>query len=414
MNCPSTEGNVTLNFPDVVLEPAFAYMTNGSVTVASTGQAHLKLGSADFRTGAATLGVNAGSAGAMLIDSRSVWTGTGVQTIGASGSGQFDILASFVTLDPPVGPDVNVRLQGEVTTSAAVMGQSAGGHGEANVYGLWNTGDFTVGDAGTAEVNILHQNFSPNFSGKDTAGALTSGTVSVAAQVGSMGTVRVTGRTEEVRARWDVAGSLTLGGTSGSSGGTGQLEVGELNTVQVGSGMKIWPGGILSVTTNSFLTVSGPASIAGTLEFIAPSEFNPSLNDELTILSAAGGVSGGFESTILPSLSGGRVWSVLYNPTNVRVKVVSAPSFSDDFDEDGDVDGDDLARWRNNFGIGATHMQGDADGDLDVDGSDFLTWQRQLGSPAALPSVTAVPEPAALALVSLAGFACALLRKRRQ
>ncbi|RIK88922.1 MAG: hypothetical protein DCC67_00100 [Planctomycetota bacterium] len=71
-----------------------------------------------------------------------------------------------------------------------------------------------------------------------------------------------------------------------------------------------------------------------------------------------------------------------------------------DFDEDGDVDGADLAAWRQGFPIaaGALKSHGDADADGDVDGADFLVWQRQRApaSPAA-----AVPEPAAFALAWL-------------
>ncbi len=47
--------------------------------------------------------------------------------------------------------------------------------------------------------------------------------------------------------------------------------------------------------------------------------------------------------------------------------VVAAPA---DFDNDGDVDGNDLAQWEDNFGA-------DADSDGDTDGADFLAWQRQ-------------------------------------
>jgi hypothetical protein len=72
-----------------------------------------------------------------------------------------------------------------------------------------------------------------------------------------------------------------------------------------------------------------------------------------------------------------------------------------DFDEDRDVDGDDLERWRIGFGLsaGAFHGQGDADGDADVDGTDFLTWQRQLGSNASVDAMqAAAPEPGCLLL----------------
>jgi hypothetical protein len=71
-----------------------------------------------------------------------------------------------------------------------------------------------------------------------------------------------------------------------------------------------------------------------------------------------------------------------------------------DFDENTNVNGADLARWRTGFGkaIDAVHLDGDANGDGAVDGGDFLTWQSQLGSH--LPIVP-VPEPAVATLALL-------------
>ncbi len=84
-----------------------------------------------------------------------------------------------------------------------------------------------------------------------------------------------------------------------------------------------------------------------------------------------------------------------------------------DFDEDGDVDGADLAAWTAGHGTSgsAMHLDGDADRDRDVDGEDFLAWQRQVGSVGAVAAdagaAAAVPEPRAAAglLVVLAGVA---------
>ena len=71
-----------------------------------------------------------------------------------------------------------------------------------------------------------------------------------------------------------------------------------------------------------------------------------------------------------------------------------------DFNEDGSVDADDLVAWRGAFG---STMAADADSDNDADGADFLAWQRQLGGGTAM---TAVPEPASLALLAPSlGFA---------
>ena len=52
-----------------------------------------------------------------------------------------------------------------------------------------------------------------------------------------------------------------------------------------------------------------------------------------------------------------------------------------DFDNDLDVDRDDLFVWQAGFGIasGAQLGHGDADGDFDVDGNDFLLWQNHFG-----------------------------------
>lgn len=69
-----------------------------------------------------------------------------------------------------------------------------------------------------------------------------------------------------------------------------------------------------------------------------------------------------------------------------------------DFDNDGDVDGDDLMDWENDF---ATGTGGDADNDGDTDGADFLAWQHQFTGPGPLASAATVPEPGACMLLAL-------------
>jgi hypothetical protein len=76
------------------------------------------------------------------------------------------------------------------------------------------------------------------------------------------------------------------------------------------------------------------------------------------------------------------------------------PYVPGDFDGDGDVDGDDLSQWEEDYGMNGGS---DADGDGDSDGDDFLVWQRNFGAGAVSSSTTAVPEPGAglLAMVGL-------------
>lgn len=88
----------------------------------------------------------------------------------------------------------------------------------------------------------------------------------------------------------------------------------------------------------------------------------------------------------------------------------AAPGLIGDFDDDGDVDGDDLTIWKGEFGGGAG---ADADSDGDSDGDDFLIWQRQLGATGAQAAIAAVPEPASCLLGAGAVVTTLCLRRRR-
>lgn len=86
--------------------------------------------------------------------------------------------------------------------------------------------------------------------------------------------------------------------------------------------------------------------------------------------------------------------------------------FAADFTNDGKVNALDLAAWKTAFG--ATNV-GDADNDNDSDGADYLLWQRQFGSGgASSAAATAVPEPAAAALLISAGLAATAIGRLRQ
>ncbi len=87
-----------------------------------------------------------------------------------------------------------------------------------------------------------------------------------------------------------------------------------------------------------------------------------------------------------------------------------------DFNEDGNVDGLDLASWETGYGTaaGASRMDGDADEDEDVDGSDFLIWQREFGSPGPLSSLRQVPEPSSLLLVTTSFFVIVWKARRKR
>ncbi len=122
-------------------------------------------------------------------------------------------------------------------------------------------------------------------------------------------------------------------------------------------------------------------------------------------------------------IPGGGEWTDIRISTNLFVPPfhvtgqilfdkISVQRLTADFDDDGDVDGDDLAIWRPAFGVDAT---ADADGDGDSDGDDFLAWQRQLGlgiTPPVAAAASSIPEPAGGALAAL-GAATIVASRRR-
>jgi hypothetical protein len=83
------------------------------------------------------------------------------------------------------------------------------------------------------------------------------------------------------------------------------------------------------------------------------------------------------------------------------------PTIDADFDNDQDVDGNDFLIWQRNNGGAGGNGDGDADGDGQVDGDDLAAWRQRFGMPVAQGATGAVPEPAsaAIALVAVAAFA---------
>lgn len=112
-------------------------------------------------------------------------------------------------------------------------------------------------------------------------------------------------------------------------------------------------------------------------------------------------------------------WAVLGEGTDHRHDPQGLPDAviriaTADFDQDGDVDGDDFLTWQRGFGIGSTLPEGDADGNGEVDAGDLAAWQFQFGSTnAVVPIGSAVPEPAGLMAVAFLVVVRAASRHRR-
>lgn len=86
------------------------------------------------------------------------------------------------------------------------------------------------------------------------------------------------------------------------------------------------------------------------------------------------------------------------------------PTYEADFDGDGDVDSDDLTKWRADY---AVNGNSDANGDGQSNGIDFMIWQQQLGSGlnTLLAPATAVPEPTSALLFLTAVITLPVLKQ---
>jgi hypothetical protein len=97
-----------------------------------------------------------------------------------------------------------------------------------------------------------------------------------------------------------------------------------------------------------------------------------------------------------------------------NIKVTALPVVADDadFDNDGDVDGQDFLTWQRGQGAG-TNATGDANGDGQVNAADLGIWKTKFGPGAAAGAAGAVPEPAAWALALLAAVGLIATNCRR-
>jgi hypothetical protein len=211
------------------------------------------------------------------------------------------------------------------------------------------------------------------------------------------------------------------------TGGGGTLTPAGANQYTLDIGSTVQGLGSLSTQLGVLNNVAAPAdALAGSFSLAAPgyslSGFSP-FSDlaagltqsgmSITLPSTMAGVIGG-QIKLLPQSTNPRPFSV--NLPTVTINLTGSVFYQADFDEDGDVDGADLARWKTGFGKvnSATHLQGDANANGAVDGADFLVWQRQLGSDLAVSATRAVPEPAPWLLVGLALLPAAQLARWRR
>lgn len=200
--------------------------------------------------------------------------------------------------------------------------------------------------------------------------------------------------------------------------GVGQTDIsaGDLD-LQDGE-LEIEIGGPDSADDADFLLVALDARLGGNLEVELTNGYLPAASDFFVIMNAerilfnfdnvfsggrisTTGGEGSFLMTISQSASRGQITLTDF-----------LTPFSADFDNDGDVDAEDLAQWESDYG---NNGNSDADDDGDSDGADFLAWQQQFGGGVTpLSTSQGVPEPGAsiLLIVALWLISCSRLASR--
>ena len=202
----------------------------------------------------------------------------------------------------------------------------------------------------------------------------------------------------------DNRGTLILGASPGQTTGLDfqQAATGTLEIELQGAGL------------NDFdrMTLTGAASLAGTLDVSLIGGFLPNVGEMFSILSATGGVFGTFDTEGVPIFDA-KTFDVIYNANSVVLEVINAILFGD-ANNDGQVTGADLIAVQQNFGnVGPPNdgtLLGDANDDGQVTGADLIAVQQNFGNVLG-PGGASVPEPASLVVGALW---LTLVRRARQ
>jgi T5SS/PEP-CTERM-associated repeat protein len=281
------------------------------------------------------------------------------------------------------------------------------------IIGGRSTGSLTITGGGVAEARDI-------FVGDGMSGVgqvLVSGngsrlTASDEFSVGYFGTGALT-----VTDGGIAAGPLIFINKRSSVGGDGTLDADVANNGKVAPGLSagllsidghydqdkqgrlaIELGGTMPGAQHDVLSISGTASLDGTLEVSLINDFMPSAGQTFDILTAMGDISGNFQTEVLPMLSSGLFFDVTYSTSAVTLVVRGIVG---DYNGDGTVDAGDYVFWRKNDGTP----------------TGYEAWRANFGrtaGSAAAGSATAnavIPEPSHLALLAIATVALGFMRR---
>jgi hypothetical protein len=207
---------------------------------------------------------------------------------------------------------------GELYTTSTVVGEGGSGY-FGHTGGTHTTTDLTIaqnpGSDGTynMEGGVLNADTVVNYDFFNFQG----GTANIAFDFENFGTFQGS-------SAGTFTGDVSNYGIMGPGSSPGVLAINGNYTQSYGT-LDIELAGHLQGFEYDLLSITGTATLDGTLTVSLLDSFLPGFGNSFSILEAASGVSGTFGTLDLPSLGGGLGWEVAYNPTNVNLTVTPEP-----------------------------------------------------------------------------------------
>jgi T5SS/PEP-CTERM-associated repeat protein len=225
----------------------------GDLTIGDSGNGQLSLqAGANNALGGVSLFVpsvkvanQTGSVGTLSLDGSGTSFTVSDLTVGVQGQGTLTLTnGALLTSDG----DVSIADQASGVISSATVASSAK---------LLVSGDLTVGNGGIASMQV------------STGGIVTAtGNLAFGTDPNSGGSLIINGTAPSQSSQLS-AGSLAIGGSMTANGGSGSVTVGSGGTIQINSGVKIWPGGTLNISGGSVTVGTGITAQASTLQINA-------------------------------------------------------------------------------------------------------------------------------------------------
>jgi len=202
-------------------------------------------------------------------------------------------------------------------------------------------------------------------------------------------------------------GNLVNSGGTYSPGASPAVSTITSNFSQQAGTTVIEIGGVAVGSQYDSLVVGGAAYLGSNLDVELLDAYAPTAGHAFQVITAEGGIIGSFAETMLPALSDGLFWNVLYGANSVILAVAPTSSLSTipgDFNQNGTVDAADYTVWRNY--LGTNFADADADFDGQVTAADYGIWKSNfgfslVGSGFAAIALQNVPEPVAATLLTI-------------